>query len=260
MPSNTSSATPISPPAGFDSWFSEKIVRLPACVGFAPFPNAPPPNQLPAVGNGYVTFGSFNHPSKIAFLAIDMWSVALSATPDSRLIVFNLESASTAQSIPRALAEAGVDPRRIETRGRLPMRKYLQAHREVDICLDTLPYSGGTTTLHALSMGVPTLPLLGKAPPGHVGVSLLKAVGLDAFTAATPADLVALARRWALHRDDLAALRAQLPSRLAGSAIGSPGLIAASLERALRLMWQRWCAGLQPFGISVGLADRPPSS
>jgi len=37
-----------------------------------------------------------------------------------------------------------------------------------------------------------------------------------------------------------------LRERFAQSPIGQPALVAAGLERALRTMWQRWCAGLPP--------------
>ena len=248
------------PPGRFDHWFSEKIVRLPALVAFQPSPAAVPPNALPALARKHLSFASFNHTSKITPETLDAWAEVLRAVPDSRLLVFAPDPATLGPALKRALAAGGIDPERIDMRARLPLSKYLLAHHEADICLDTVPYNGGTTTLHALSMGVPTLTLSGNTPPGCVGASLLHAVGLKGFTANTTAELAAQARYWAAHLDALAVIRQELPSRLAQAAIGRPDVIAASLERALRLMWQRWCAGLQPTGISVGLADRPPSS
>jgi hypothetical protein len=38
---------------------------------------------------------------------------------------------------------------------------------------------------------------------------------------------------------------------MANSAAGQPQLIAASLVRALRIMWQRWCAGLSADAFEV---------
>jgi protein O-GlcNAc transferase len=49
------------------------------------------------------------------------------------------------------------------------MNGYLELHQQADICLDTFPYTGGTTTLHALWMGVPTLTLAGQTVPGRSG-------------------------------------------------------------------------------------------
>ncbi|MBI5108647.1 MAG: tetratricopeptide repeat protein [Rhodocyclales bacterium] len=243
-------------PAGrFDHWFSEKIVRLPALVAFQPSPAAVAPNPLPAMAGKGLSFASFNHTSKITPETLDAWADVLRGVPDSRLLVFAPDPATLGPALKRALAAGGIAPERIDMRGRLPLSKYLLAHHQADICLDTVPYNGGTTTLHALSMGVPTLTLTGDTAPGCVGAALLHAVGLEGFTADTTAGLSAKARHWAAHLDALALIRQELPGRLAGSPIGRPEVIAASLERALRLMWQRWCEGLEPCAIRVGIED-----
>lgn len=243
------------PEGRFDYWFTEKIVRLPACVAFQPSPAAVPPNQLPAITQSHIRFASFNHTSKITPETLNAWAGALRAVPDSRLLMFVHDPAIQDSELRSAFSMAGIDPDRLEVRGRLPLSKYLQAHHDVDICLDTVPYNGGTTTLHALSMGVPTLTMTGDTPPGLVGASLLSAVGLDAFIAHSSADFSAKAVHWASQRDALAAIRRELPARLAQSPIGRPLLIASSLECALRLMWRRWCEGLTPCSISMDVED-----
>ena len=43
------------------------------------------------------------------------------------------------------------------------------------MCLDTFPYTGGTTTYQALWMGVPTLTVAGPTPPGRQGAAILRA-------------------------------------------------------------------------------------
>ena len=45
--------------------FTEKIVHLPSSGTFLPEKDAPPVNILPAMHNGYVTFGSFNRLNKL---------------------------------------------------------------------------------------------------------------------------------------------------------------------------------------------------
>ena len=49
----------------------------------------------------------------------------------------------------------------------------------MDIMLDTYPYTGGSTTLDALYMGVPTVTLYGERRGTRFGYSILKSVGLE---------------------------------------------------------------------------------
>jgi dTDP-4-amino-4,6-dideoxygalactose transaminase len=137
----------------------------------------------------------------------------------------------------------GIAPERLILHPRDRMESYLALHHQVDFCLDTFPYAGGTTTLHALWMGVPTLTIAGDTAPGRGGACNLGHVGLSEFIADNKADFVRKGLLWA---DDLVALsnlRADLRGRFKSSAMGQPAPIAANLDIALRAMWRRWCVG-----------------
>ena len=69
------------PIAEFASQFTEKLVHLPATVPFLPAPTAPEVNELPALANGHITFGSFNRLSKLRPSVVAMWSKLLRALP-----------------------------------------------------------------------------------------------------------------------------------------------------------------------------------
>jgi predicted O-linked N-acetylglucosamine transferase (SPINDLY family) len=131
------------------------------------------------------------------------------------------------------------------------LASYLRLHHQVDICLDTFPYNGGTTSFHALWMGVPTLSLAGKTAAGRSGPAVLGNVGLEAFVACDAADFVQKGMSWSGKMTELSEIRAGLRARFASSPRGKPEVIAASLERALRIMWQRWCAGLPAESFEV---------
>jgi protein O-GlcNAc transferase len=132
------------------------------------------------------------------------------------------------------------------------MGHYLGLHHQVDICLDTFPYNGGTTTFHALWMGVPTLTLAGHTMAGWAGASIMGHVGLETeFAAVDAADFVRKGSIWADNLAALSDIRSGLRERFAKSARGQPAVVAASMERALRIMWQRWCAGLPAESFEV---------
>ena len=159
-------------------------------------------------------------------------------------------------------AQEGIVRDRLSFHVRSGMDSYLRLHQQVDICLDTFPYNGGTTTLHALWMGVPTLTLAGSTPAGRTGASILGHVGLEGFVAQDVAGFVQKGRYWADNLSTLSNIRTGLRERFTNSAIGQPALIAEGLQRALRIMWERWCEGLPPVSIDaharqVNLDTRP---
>ncbi len=239
------------PQGEFDDQFTEKIVRLPANAPFLPAVGAPPVNALPALGNGYVTFGSFNHLSKISPVVVALWSQLLRALPDSKMLLGAMPAEGEYDELIDWFAQEGIARDRLSFRGRSGLDVYLGMHQQVDICLDTFPYNGGTTTLHALWMGVPTLTLAGSTMPGRVGAAVLGHVGLDDFVARDKSDFVAKGLYWAGHLSLLAEVRAGLRERFAQSSMSQPAVIAAGLARALRIMWQRWCAGLPAESFEV---------
>jgi dTDP-4-amino-4,6-dideoxygalactose transaminase len=227
---------------------------------FQPAQGAPEISPLPALAKGHVTFGSFNRISKIGRTVIAAWGRLLRALPDSQLLVAGVPGKDGAKQLLAWLAEEGVDAARVRLHPRCGLQEYLELHNQVDIALDTFPYSGGTTTLHALWMGVPTLTLAGDTAAGRQTVCILEHMQLPQFIArdaedferkglAACAGLEALAARRAVMRDYFA-----LPS----SAFMST--LADWVESALRTMWQRWCDGLPAasFEIPAASADAAP--
>jgi predicted O-linked N-acetylglucosamine transferase (SPINDLY family) len=141
-------------------------------------------------------------------------------------------------------AAHGIGRERLTFYARCGMDSYLALYHQVDMCLDTTPYNGGTTTIHALWMGVPTLTIAGSTPAARSGAAILGQMGLHEFIAEGGAEFVAKGRYWADHLPALAAVRAGLRSRWQQSPDRRAEVIAGALEAALRRMWVRWCADL----------------
>lgn len=239
------------PQGRFDGQFTEKLVRLPASTPFQPILSAPLVNSLPATECGYLTFGSFNRISKLSPDVISLWSQLLRALPKARMLLGAIPEGNEASRLIQCFATEGIESERLILHPRVDMNRYLKLHHQVDICLDTFPYSGGTTTNHALWMGVPTLSLDGETPPGRQGAANLGYVGLESFVACDKAEFVQKGLHWENHLTDLADLRASLRNRFAQVPTRKPEMVAAALERALRIMWQRWCAGLPAESFDV---------
>ena len=239
------------PSEQFRNQFTEKIVYLPAVAPFLADHMSPPVNLLPATHKGYITFGSFNRVDKLRREVIALWSELLHAVPNSRLIIGGMPRDGSRGEFVEWFAEDGITSDRIEFRARASVPVYLQQHHHVDICLDSFPYSGLTTVLHSLWMGVPTLTLPGQTVPGRSGLTAMSHVGLEQFVARDKADYVTRGVTLASNLAALAELRATLRERCKQSPMFRPDFIAAGASKALRNMWRRWCDGLPAESFDV---------
>ena len=235
------------PPGLLDHQFTEKLVFLPATAPFQPYVKSPPVNSLPALKTGRLTFGSFNRPGKISNATVRCWAALMRAIPDAELAVGGIRTDSPDHNpLSERFVAAGIGIERVRYYMRGNMDAYLALHHQVDICLDTYPYSGGTTTCHALWMGVPSLTITGPTTAGRQCTAMLQHLGIEGFAAMDKDDFVAKGVYWSQHLEELAALRAGIRERWQQSSDEKPEVIAAGIARALRHMWTRWCAGDPP--------------
>jgi predicted O-linked N-acetylglucosamine transferase (SPINDLY family) len=246
------------PEGRYDDQFTEQIVRLPLGALFAADPKAPPVSPLPAATNGYLTFGSFHRANKLSRRVIALWAQLLRAVPDAKMLLGGLRDGDE-DTLLNWFDGEGIDRSRLILRQRATIIEYQKQHHEVDICLSPFPYTGSTTLLHALWMGVPTLTTVGPTNPSHAIASALAHMGLSSFIAYDEATYVRLGAFLSQNLPVLAQLRASMRERFAASLLGYPGLTSAGFEHALRLMWQRWCAGQPPAPLKVRLTDLVPA-
>ena len=232
--------------------FTEKLVRLPITTTFSPVTYADPVQDLPAKATGKLTFGSFNRIEKLSPHVLALWAEVLKSIPGSRLIMAGLPEKLDVSKFADQFKASGVSADRIEFHHRMNMGKYLELHHQVDVCLDTFPYTGGTTTNHALWMGVPTLTLVGATPPGRQSYANMRHVGLgDEFCAFSREEFVRKAVLLSNKTDWLSELRVSLRSRFEKSLFCRPDVVAASLKHAFLHMMERRINELEPEHFSV---------
>lgn len=248
------------PPGELDWQFVEKPALLPASAVFQPYPDAPPIQVLPAQRNGYITFGSFNRVNKLNASVLVLWAMVLRQIPDAQLILGGIPKDSH-KGLSQLLEEQGIEPSRLIFHPRTNMADYLALHHQIDICLDAFPYCGGTTTLHAAWMGVPTLTLAGDTPSSRVGAGIMSQLNLHGFITSSIEDFLNTACHLPDRITELATLRTEMRERFKASAMGQPEGFAQSLETLLRTMWRLWCQGQAPQAItSVSPANPFPSA
>jgi predicted O-linked N-acetylglucosamine transferase (SPINDLY family) len=224
-----------------EPWFSERIWRLPETrLCFTQPEEDVPVAPLPAMANGFVTFGCFNDLKKISDSVVGLWARVMLAVPDSRLFLKAAqlgEAAACARMVERFAAH-GIAEHRLMMAGRSTRHAYLAAYGEVDIALDPFPYPGGTTTAEALWMGVPVLTLAGERFLSRQGVGLLMNAGLPEWVACDAADYVSRAAAHANDIGGLTALRAGLRAQVLASPLFDAPRFARHMEAALFGMWE----------------------
>ncbi len=230
-------------PVGDELLSTERLLRLDPCfVCYRPPSNLPP--VLSRENNAPVRFGSFNALHKLSDSCLALWARVLEAVPASRLVLKGRAFSSTyARSLfVERLVRLGFDPARVDLIPRTSERDHLPSYHQVDIALDPFPYNGTTTTCEALAMGVPVLTLAGQHHPARVGVSLLRAVGLDHHIAHSPDHFVRIASDLASNLPLLAQLRTTLRDRLVTSALGDARAFAQRWQTVVRSAWHHRCA------------------
>ncbi len=231
----------LAPPKQFDADFSEKLIQLPVNANFLPMPDAPDVQTLPALKNGFVTFGCFNRPSKISAAAIQLWSSLLNAVPNSRLLLGAMPHSDGNDSMIESFLTHGISKERLIFCKRGDMQTYLALHHQVDICLDTMPSSGITTTFHAAWMGVPTLCIAGNSVTSRGAMAIMSHLNCHTFIVDNATEFVKLGVDWANHLTALQTVRFEMRERLNRSAIANPAILANALESAFRKIWHVWC-------------------
>jgi protein O-GlcNAc transferase len=171
-------------------------------LGFTDHPIVP---GLPEERAGRVTFGTMNNPYKYAPESIALWARVLQRLPGSRFLFVRPEAGAVMfrENMARAFGRHGIGADRLAyaaVRG-----QHMAHYNDIDIALDTLPQTGGTTTCECLWMGVPTVSLVGPAFFERLSFSNLVNAGLRDLAVDTPDAYV----------DAAVALAADVPRRRA---------------------------------------------
>ena len=230
-------------PAGSDAYYSERLLRLPHSLWCFQAPlDMPDIAPLPALQNGYVTFGSLNNLNKLGPQCIELWAKLLARLPGSRLLLATVPEGEARRALTQQFSALDIAAERLEFAGRLERKAFQKMFQQVDIALDPFPVNGGTTTCESLWMGVPVVALLGKRFVSRAGYSLLSALGRPEFVAATPEDYIEIALSLAADLDQLALTHAGLRAEMAASALTDAASFARHVEALYQTIWADWCA------------------
>ena len=238
-----------------DQDFSECYVKLPSVAAYRPTQRMPSVNALPALKNRFITFASFNRTARINRSCITLWSRLLREIPNAHFLFAGQSNEDMQNKFTKWFHEEEIELTRITFLPNTTFNEYTCLHHKVDVHLMSFPFTGGTTISNALWMGVPSLGL-NQQGDQQDGVShILSNAGLLDYYAKSEDDFISKGRHLASEFTELASIRANLRKEFSSSAYCSPDISAASWETAIRLIWKRWCSGLDAKAIKVGLND-----
>ncbi len=232
--------TYLDPPGLTDAYYTERLTRLPSVFPFRHAANSPPVTPLPALNSPLFTLACLNNLAKINEAGIAVWSRILLALPQARLVLCNAGNPSTQRWLLELFAKHGIGPERLSLRAKMGMLEYLALHGEIDLALDSFPYTGGTTSMHSLWMGVPVVTLEGLQSAGRQGAANIGMAGLPQFIARNEQEYVDIVLHWAADLPALNALRLGLRERVAGIYFNADQFVH-DVEQAFVDMWAHWC-------------------
>ena len=188
--------------------YAEKIIYLPEIWNtHCGFDFERKENPPPLIKNNYITFGSFNNPSKISENVIFCWSKILKKIKNSKLIIKCSNDKKKLDRIERLLKEKEILGSVIFHKRFDDKKDHLNLYNEVDIALDTFPYNGVTTSFEAIWMGVPVLTMAGYNFNSRCGESINKNLGLEYLIAKDEDEYVSKAVGLSSNREKFMGLR-----------------------------------------------------
>ena len=204
--------------SAWKNFFTEKPLILPhSHFCYTPLKNFPAIGDAPCISKGYVTFGCFNNFNKVNDFMLETWQKILQRVPKSKLILKHkiFDGDEGKNFVRQRLQRLNFDLNFVELRGFTA--NYLDEYRDIDIALDTYPYTGGLTTCDALFMGVPVISLYGERHGSRFGYSILNNVGIGELAVKNREDYINLAAALANDFETLSILHKNLRGMMTNS-------------------------------------------
>ena len=232
------------PPGLHEEDFAETILRMP----HSHFCYTPSTRVLRAAKEYHVhspiVFGSFNNFWKLTDHMLRLWLRIVRAVPGSHILIKNSSQKINAMRMTRRrLLHIGFRPEEFELED--VTAEYLSRYQDVDLLLDTYPYTGGGTTCDALYMGVPVVTRYGRRHGTRFSYSLLENIGLGELACQDDEEYVqkavALARNPAL----LSALHARIPEMMKASPVMDARMYLHDIQTAYQDIFARWRRGME---------------
>jgi len=171
-----------------------------------------------------------------------LWAEMLLEIPGARLILkaSQLADPVNREDILAGFELAGIDASRLTLLGHTPDTfSHLETYHQIDVALDTIPRTGGSTTAEALWMGVPVVTLAGDRYVTRISASILYSCGLKDCITYDESAYVERIKRFADDPVALDAMRLSMRDRMRAGGLSDGTRLAGLLEDAYEEMFHR---------------------
>lgn len=232
------------PPGTSERFHTEQLIRLATSQWcYRPRSVTVPAPYAPKAAGAALTLGSFNHFQKLSPTVVVAWSEVMKAIPDATFLAVGIPEGLEQRILRERFAASGIESERLRLLARTAsLDTYFELLRDVDVALDSHPYSGAATTLDALWMGVPVVSLAGETSASRSAASILSVLGLTQLIAFSPREYVQKCVALCRAPQRIAELRSTLRTKLEKSPLMDEPLFARQMEAEFRRIWSHWCA------------------
>jgi predicted O-linked N-acetylglucosamine transferase (SPINDLY family) len=233
--------------------YSEQIVYLPGTYQ----PNdrrratsSPPSRADCGLPSDAFVWCCFNNAYKFNPSLFEVWCRLLAAVPESVLWLIP-GAKETEKNLQMEAAARHIDPARLIFAPNVSNSDHVARIALADLCLDTAPVNGATTTSDALWAGVPVVTCAGRSFVSRMAGSLLSAAGLAELITTDREEYESLALALARNPERLGELRTRLRDSRSTCRLFDADRTRRHLESAFLTMWQRTQQGQPPAGFMV---------
>ena len=172
-------------------------------------------NEMPCKKNGYFTFGSLNNFMKLNDEVLNVWIKILKKIKNSKIILKSSLYVCEDVIIKKFEKEGLINCVEIlKKTKRNDFSSHINVYDKIDLCLDSFPYNGVTTTIEALWKNVPVITKAGYNFNSRCGESILKNANIENFIATNNDEYFEKAVFYANNTDELEKTRQNLFNKI----------------------------------------------
>ena len=218
-----------------DKYYSEKIISMPDIWSVhSGFNLSRKYQDLPFKRKDQITFGSFNNFMKISDEVVETWSKILKEIKNSRLLLKSSERYNYEIILKKFKKYEVSNCIEILNKNDFEnIEDHLNLYNNIDIALDTFPYTGVTTTFEALWMGVPVITMKGHNFKSRCGESILKNANLENLVCLNKDDYIQKACRLTKDLNQLEKIRKYLFNNILDTNLFNNNKFVSEFEKIL---------------------------